>query len=132
MRRSFLGVGWKFPVDLDLRKGVAMSQYEENIEESIMIILGTFLGERVMRPDFGCRIHELIFAPNNPTTHGLLIAYVEEALIKWEPRIQNIKIIPKTDEYDPARIYVEINYQVIATNNVYNLVYPFYLQRSEG
>lgn len=129
-RKSFLGVGWKFPVDLDQRKGIAMSQYEENIEESILIILGTALGERVMRPDFGCAVHDLIFAPNNSNTHGLIIYYVKEALNKWEPRIQALDVKVKTDPREPSRVETRIQYQVIATNNVYNLVYPFYLQKS--
>ncbi|RMG06376.1 MAG: baseplate protein [Planctomycetota bacterium] len=107
-----------------------MSQYEENIEESILIILGTALGERVMRPDFGCAVHDLIFAPNNSNTHGLIIYYVKEALNKWEPRIQALDVKVKTDPREPSRVETRIQYQVIATNNVYNLVYPFYLQKS--
>lgn len=129
-RKSFLGVGWKFPVDLDRRKGVGMSQFEENIEESILIILGTALGERVMRPDFGCAVHDLIFAPNNSNTHGLVIYYVKEALTKWEPRIQALKVDAWADTDEPNKLVTSIEYQVIATNNVYNLVYPFYLQKS--
>lgn len=129
-RKSFLGVGWKFPIDLDRRKGVAMSQYEENIEESILVILGTALGERVMRPDFGCAIHDLIFAPNNSNTHGLIIYHVKEALMKWEPRIQALTVDVDTDERELSKVYVKVEYQVIATNNVYNIVYPFFMQKS--
>ena len=129
-RNSFLGVGWKFPVDVDRRRGVAMSQYEENIEESILIILGTALGERVMRPDFGCQVHELVFAPNNSNTHGLIIYYVKEALTKWEPRIQALNVEVHVNPDEPSKLNTAITYQVIATNNVYNLVYPFYLQKS--
>ena len=129
-RKSFLGVGWKFPVDVDRRKGVGMSQFEENIEESILIILGTALGERIMRPDFGGGIHDLIFAPNNSNTHGLIIYHVKEALMKWEPRIQALTVDVETDEREPSKIYTKVEYQVIATNNVYNIVYPFFLQKS--
>lgn len=129
-KKSFLGVGWRFPVDLDRRKGLAMSAYEENIEESILIILGTALGERVMRPDFGCAAHDLVFAPNNANTHGLMVYYVKEALTKWEPRIQALKVVARADKDELARLDVSIEYQVIATNNVFNLVYPFYLQKS--
>ncbi len=129
-RKSFLGVGWKFPIDLDRRRGVAMSQFEENIEESILIILGTALGERVMRPEFGCEVHDLVFAPNNSNTHGLVIYYVKEALAKWEPRIQALNVDASIDLDEPSRLNAKIEYQVIATNNVYNLVYPFYLQKS--
>lgn len=129
-RKSFLGVGWKFPVDLDRRRGIAMSQFEENIEESILVILGTALGERLMRPDFGCAVHDLVFAPNNSNTHGLVIYYVTEALNKWEPRIQALKVDCDVDRTALNKVDTKIEYQVIATNNVYNLVYPFYLQKS--
>ena len=129
-RNSFLGVGWKFPVDLDRRRGIAMSQFEENIEESILVILGTALGERLMRPDFGCAVHDLVFAPNNSNTHGLVIYYVTEALNKWEPRIQALKVDCDVDPTALNKVDTKIEYQVIATNNVYNLVYPFYLQKS--
>ena len=129
-RKSFLGVGWKFPIDLDRRKGIALSQFEENIEESILIILGTALGERIMRPDFGCAVHDLVFAPNNSNTHGLIVYYVKEALTKWEPRIQALNVRCDLNTEEPSRVNTAIEYQVIATNNVYNLVYPFYLQKS--
>jgi phage baseplate assembly protein W len=129
-RKSFLGVGWKFPIDVDRRKGVGMSQFEENIEESILIILGTALGERVMRPDFGCGIHDLVFAPNNSNTHGLCIYHVKEALMKWEPRIQALTVDVDTDERELSKVYVKVEYQVIATNNIYNIVYPFFMQKS--
>ena len=129
-RKSFLGVGWKFPIDVDRRKGVGMSQFEENIEDSVLIILGTALGERVMRPDFGCGIHDLVFAPNNSNTHGLLIYHVKEALMKWEPRIQALTVDVDTDERELSKVYVKVEYQVIATNNIYNIVYPFFMQKS--
>tara|TARA_R110002072_G_scaffold67995_4_gene166128 strand:- start:1660 stop:2079 length:420 start_codon:yes stop_codon:yes gene_type:complete len=129
-RKSFLGVGWKFPVDLDRRRGIAMSQFEENIEESILVILGTSLGERLMRPDFGCAVHDLVFAPNNSNTHGLVIYYVTEALNKWEPRIQALKVDCDIDPQALNKVDTKVEYQVIATNNTYNLVYPFYLQKS--
>ncbi len=129
-RKSFLGVGWRFPVEIDRRKGIGMSQYESNIEESILVILGTALGERVMRPDFGCAIHDLIFAPNNSNTHGLIIYHVKEALMKWEPRIQALSVDVDGDERELSRLFVKVEYQVIATNNVYNIVYPFFLQKS--
>ncbi len=128
-KKAFLGVSWKFPIDVDRRRGVAMSQYEDNIYESIIIILGTALGERVMRPDFGCRIHDLIFAPNNANTHGLIIYYVREAIVKWEPRVQDVTVEVETDSYDETKVLVKVQYKVISTNNVYNLVYPFFLQR---
>ncbi len=131
-RKAFLGVGWKFPVDVDKRKGVAMSQYEDNIYESIVIIIGTALGERVMRPDFGCAIHDLVFAPNNANTHGLIMYYVREAITKWEPRVQDLTVEVEVEPEDETKVLVKVEYRVIATNNIFNLVYPFFLQRSEA
>lgn len=131
-KRAFLGVGWKFPIDVDRRRGVAMGKYEDNIYESIIIILGTALGERLMRPDFGCRIHDLIFAPNNPNTHGLIIYYVKEAIQTWEPRVQDITVDVELDPHEETRVMVKVEYRVISTNNVFNLVYPFFLQRESA
>ena len=109
-----------------------MSQYEDNIYESIIIILGTAFGERVMRPDFGCQIHDLIFAPNNPNTHGLIIYYVREAIVKWEPRVQDLTVEVEVDPHDETKVLVKVQYKVITTNNVFNLVYPFFLQRESA
>lgn len=128
-KKAFLGVGWKFPIDVDRRRGVAMSRYEDNIYESIIIILGTAPGERIMRPEFGCQIHDLIFAPNNPNTHGLIIYYVREAIIRWEPRVQDVTVDVELDPDDETKVLVKVEYRVISTNNVFNLVYPFFLQR---
>jgi phage baseplate assembly protein W len=127
--KDFLGIGWRFPVSLNERRGVALSRFEKNIEECIWIILGTAKGERVMRPDFGCDIHELVFAPNNAETHGLIIAAVTEALVRWEPRIMNTNVDVKTDRDNEGQLLITVQYEVRATNNVFNVVYPFYLQK---
>lgn len=127
--KDFLGIGWRFPVSLNERRGVALSRFEKNIEECIWIILGTAKGERVMRPDFGCDIHELVFAPNNAETHGLIITAVTEALVRWEPRIMNINVDVKTDRDNEGQLLITVQYEVRATNNVFNVVYPFYLQK---
>ena len=82
-----IGRGWGFPVSVDSTGGIRMSSDRTEIEEAISIILGTSPGERVMRPTFGCRIHELVFAPNTPETLGLARRFVEEALGMWEPRV---------------------------------------------
>ena len=129
--KDFLGVGWRFSVGLNERRGVALSSYEKNIEECIWIILGTAKGERVMRPDFGCDIHELVFAPNNAATHGMIITAVTEALVRWEPRIMNINVDVVTEPGNPAQLSINVQYEVRATNNVFNVVYPFYLQKGE-
>lgn len=128
-KRAFLGVGLKFPIDVDRRRGVAMSQAEDSIYEAILIILGTALGERIMRPDFGCAIHDLIFAPNNPNTHGLIVYYVKEAIRKWEPRVQDVTVEVETSRDEETKVTVNVEYRVISTNNVFNMVYPFFLQK---
>ena len=128
--RSFLGRGWKYPVEIDRSGGVALSELEESIRQSILIILGSAPGERVMRPHFGCEIHELVFAPNNINTAGLAAYYATEALKKWEPRIGDVEAEAEPSPDDPNRLDIHIKYKVAATNASRNLVYPFYLRRS--
>ena len=84
-----------------------------------------------MRPTFGCDIHELVFAPNNAETHGMIITAVTEALVRWEPRIMHIHVDVAADPDHAARLLVNVQYEVRATNNTFNLVYPFYLQKGE-
>jgi phage baseplate assembly protein W len=131
MSTDFLGTGWAFPVRVD-DGTVKTSSYENNIKESIRIILGTAKGERQMRPDFGCGIHELVFARNNRATAGMAAYHVEQALIRWEPRIELIKVGASPDPNTGDRLVVSIEYRVIATNSIFNLVYPFYLTEGVG
>ena len=127
---KFLGVGWQFPVTLDTDKqGFALAEYEESVRQSILIILNTAKGERVMRPDFGCDLHDLVFAPNNATTRGLAESYVEEALIVWEPRIKVLEIKVRTVGGQGEILDINIEYMVRTTDNRFNLVFPFYLDR---
>jgi uncharacterized protein len=104
-----------------------MSADEENIRQSIFLILSTAPGERVMRPNFGCGIHNMVFSLNNATTAGMLAFDVRQALTRWERRIE---ILDVTATADPAgaRMLIHIEYRVEATNSRFNLVYPFYLQ----
>ena len=123
--KDILGTGWSFPLRADSRGGVALSRHETDIEESIRIILSTAKGERRMRPNFGCDVHTLIFAPNNATTWGLASHYVEEALGWWEPRIEVTEVNPQSDPPDTSRLLINIKYRIKATNDARNLVYPF-------
>jgi phage baseplate assembly protein W len=126
--KAFLGVGWNFPVQPDkAATDVALAAYEEDIRQAIRLILETTPGERVMRPEFGTGLHALVFEPLNTTTLALVRHRVEEALITWEPRIDNITVIVTT-EPPQGRLLIDINYRVRTTNTFYNLVYPFYLQ----
>lgn len=127
MSAGFLGIGWKFPVSLD-NGGVGMAAYEESIRESIWIILATARGERKMRPDFGCGIHDLVFAVHSGETSGRVASEVRQALILWEPRIDLLDVSAHADEAEPTRLLIQIEYRVRATNNRFNLVYPFYLE----
>lgn len=124
---DILGTGWKFPLQIDGRGGIALSQHEDDIKESIRIILSTAKGERHMRPDFGCDIHKIVFAPNNASSWGLASHYVEEALGWWEPRIEVLEIDPHPDPMDASRLLINIRYRIKATNDERNLVYPFYI-----
>ena len=112
---------------MDNRGGIALSQHENDVEESIRIILSTAKGERRMRPQFGCDIHKIVFAPNNATSWGLAAHYVEEALGWWEPRIEVLEIDPHPDPLDHSRLLIHIKYRIKATNDERNLVYPFYI-----
>lgn len=129
---DFLGRGWKYlrekPVSV-ISGEIAISEGEDSIKESIMIILGTSKGERVMRPDFGCNINELVFAPNDTSTATLLGFHIREALLKWEPRIEvnDVNIAPDKDEGN--KLLADIEYTVKTSNTKNNLVYPFYLER---
>lgn len=126
---KLLGRGWKFPFQLDERGEIALSDGEADIQESIWMILSTAFGERLMHPDFGCGIHDLVFAPNNTGTAGLARFYVEDALVRWEPRIDVEEVEVQADPAQPELLLISVSYRVRTTDSRYNLVYPFYLTR---
>jgi uncharacterized protein len=128
MSKTFLGVGVAFPLKLNGSGVVARAEYEESVRQSILIILGTAKGERVMRPDFGCGIHDLVFANVNPTTSGRVGRDVREALLRLEPRIDVLDVDVRPGG-EGNLLLIHIEYEVRATNNAFNLVYPFYLQQ---
>lgn len=130
--KDFLGRGWAMPVALDPRTGQpAEAQFEEDIRQAIRIIIETAPGERVMRPDFGCGIHELVFAHMDSQTLQRVQTVIEEALRRYEARIEvlNVTVLEERELTD-GRLQVEIDYRVRRTNQVGNLVFPFYF--SEG
>jgi len=127
-KKAFLGVGWSFPPCLEPDGRVDMAAYEEDIRQSILIILGTERGERVMRPDFGAGLNTFVFEPVGPTTMQLVKTRVEESLIDWEARIDLLAVTVVADARERNRLTIEVTYRVRATNAVRNLVYPFYLQ----
>jgi len=129
----FLGVGWQFPVSIEdqnaIKKRFAKAEYEASIKQSIWIILFTAKGERVMRPDFGCGIHELVFAPNDAATRGMAEHHVDEALRLWEPRIEVLEVQVTAAGAQDEELRISIDYRVRTTDSRFNLVYPFYLER---
>jgi phage baseplate assembly protein W len=129
MAGEFLGSGWAFPVRVDERGAVAAIGQEDAVRQAIWLILSTTPGERAMRPAFGAGLADLVFAPNSPATHGLVVSAVRDALVEEEPRIDLVDVTAAADPADPGRLLVEVDYTVRATNSRYNLVYPFYLQQ---
>ena len=129
--KAFLGIGWKFPINTNSSLEIKSSEHEESIAESIRIILGTAKGERIMRPDFGCGIHDYVFEIINAMTLGNIKSSVEEALVLWEPRIEVLNISVSTEEVDSGKLLIGIDYLISTTNNRFNLVYPFYLTEGD-
>ena len=128
MAQDFLGRGWAFPVGVTPSGGIALAEGEDDIKQAIRIILSTALGERAMRPDFGCEIHSLLFEPSDPTLPRRAEYYARTALERWEPRIELDSI---SASLDGAKLTVEVNYRVRATNRRDNIVYPYYLEGGE-
>lgn len=128
MSKDFLGRGWQFPVETDDRGSIELSASVDDIEESIRLILDIAKGERVMRPEFGCGIHDYAFATVDRSTLTLVETSVRDALREWEPRIEVQTVEVSTDELDVGKLLIRIDYRVRDTNNEFNLVYPFYLE----
>jgi uncharacterized protein len=129
--REFLGTGWAFPVTLAPATGlVERVSYEEDIRQSILIILGTAKGERVMRPDFGCGIHDLVFAALSTQVTAQIETTVREALRAYEARIEVRAVTVSSRHLAEGHLDVAIDYEVRATNQPGNLVYPFYFRES--
>ena len=130
-RRSFLGTGVGFPLIVAADGSLTWSSGEQSIAESILTVLATAPGERVMRPDFGCRAHELVFASNDPATHASIAHHAREALVNGEPRIEVLDVrVEGRGELDNV-LLIEIDYQILANNSVHNLVYPYYIREGE-
>jgi uncharacterized protein len=129
--RDFLGRGLRFPVSVNLNGGVSSSQLEENVRQSIVIILGTAPGERLRRPSFGCQIHDLMFAPNNQLTAARAEIYCEEAILKFEPRVSKCMCRAQRNADEPNRLDIRIEYVIAGKNDKRNLVFPFYLKNEK-
>jgi phage baseplate assembly protein W len=129
LNNPLVGKGWTFPPRPDGRGGIGLAADVPELEQSMTIILGTGPGQRVMRPDFGCKIHDLAFMPINANTLGLVQRYVEEAIGWWEPRVELVDVDVQTDPSMRAvgKLIITIRYRVKGTEDERALVYPFYL-----
>lgn len=131
MSEEFIGKGWAFPVRTDATGRIALVAHERELEDSIRLILGTAFGERPMRPDYGCAIHDYVFAGADAATAGLIAAEVRSSLRRWEPRIDVHDVSVSFDSDDPSTLYIDIRYTIGNTNDPRNLVFPFYVIPSE-
>src|SRR5262245_23993745 len=126
--RNFLGTGLKFPLQVNARGALATSSNEERVAESIAFILGSAAGERVMRPQFGCGIHQLVFEPNNELTRGSVAQSVRRALVDSEPRIDVLDVWVESTADQPNLLLIRVDYRLRANNAFHNLVYPFFIK----
>jgi uncharacterized protein len=128
---EFIGSGWAFPMRLDPTGRIALVSGEREVEESIRLVLGTAYGERPMRPEFGCAIHDYVFAPIDATTAGQIAYEVRASLTRWETRIDVLDVRVTPDPEEEGLVYIEIDYTISDTNDPRNLVFPFYTIPSE-
>lgn len=126
MSEEFIGAGWAFPVRTDATGAIAVVSHEREVEESIRLILGTAYGERPMRPDYGCAIHDYVFATIDADTAGRIAGEVRASLVRWEPRIEVDGVDVTVDPEDQTLVYIDIKYSIGNTNDPRNLVFPFY------
>lgn len=127
MSQDFVGAGFSFPIALDESGRVVLVREEDTIRRALWLILSTALGERAMRPDFGCGLHDYVFADASALTLGRLASAVEQAILKWEPRValESLDVRPAPD--DPTCVLIELSVQILAISTSLNMVYPFYL-----
>jgi phage baseplate assembly protein W len=123
---TFIGRGIAFPMRVDHTGSIAMVSGPQDIDRSIVMVLSTAKGERLMRPQFGCSIWDQLFEPINANTLGLMAQGVRDALSQWEPRVELEDVVTRADEDTQGKVVIDITYRVRATNDRRNLVYPFY------
>jgi phage baseplate assembly protein W len=124
---EIIGTGVSFPLRVDRRGGVALSRDNDDVQEAIALILGTAPGERPMRPEFGCGVHNYIFESVDAYALGRIEYEIRVALDRWEPRIDVIAVEFDLSSSDRGELLIDITYQLRATNDIRNLVYPFYV-----
>jgi hypothetical protein len=123
---DFLGRGWSFPLRLDSSGSFVLANGEDDVDEAIRLILGTAPGERPMRPEYGCAIHDMIFDSVDVSLAGRVAAEVSKSLTRWEPRIEVVRVDATPDPVDTHVLLIDVSYRIRATNDRRNLVFPFY------
>ncbi|HEY2984676.1 MAG TPA: GPW/gp25 family protein [Jatrophihabitantaceae bacterium] len=123
---DFLGRGWAYPLRLEASGGFALADGEDDISEAIRLILGTARGERPMRPEYGCGIHDLVFDTVDAGLAGRVAADVRASVTRWEPRIEVTEVSAAPDPVDAHVLRITVGYRIKATNDRRNLVFPFY------
>ena len=132
MGHEFVGRGWAFPIRTDGAGRIAMVSEDQEVAESMRLVLGTAFGERPMRPEFGCAVHDLVFDPTDTALAGLIAYEVRASLTRWEPRITVDDVDVTFDASQPTTAYIDVHYRVRDDNDPRNLVFPFYFIPEEG
>ena len=128
---EIIGSGLAFPLQVDRRGGIALARDETDIEQAVELILGTAPGERPMRPEFGCGVHDFVFDSIDASTIGKMEESIRDALDHWEPRIVVETVEFDLSAVDEGRLMIDIGYRIRVTNTMRNLVYPFYVIPAE-
>jgi uncharacterized protein len=127
MAEDFVGHGWRYPLGTDASGSIALTSDERDLEQAMRLILSTARGERPMRPEFGCGIHDYVFAPADATTAGRLATEVKRSLAFWEPRVEIKSVDVSVDEYARNTLYIHIVYEKKGSFDPRSLVFPFYV-----
>ncbi|HWA72766.1 MAG TPA: GPW/gp25 family protein [Polyangiaceae bacterium] len=132
MSADFIGKGWAFPPRISARGGIAWSEGPPRIQDAIWIICNTSLGERVMRPNFGGSARDFVFSPNSELHRTSLEDAIRQALLRWEPRIELDGVSVDPDPNEDSAVVVKIDYRLRETNELFNMVFPLYVQEGIG
>lgn len=132
MPEQFIGQGWNYPLGTDAAGSISLASGNNDLEQAIRLILGTAPGERPMRPEFGCGIHNYVFAPADLNTAGQVAQEVRSAIARWEPRVDVNNVDVAFDSEDSSVLYIDVKYSPRGSYDTRNLVFPFYVIPEEG
>lgn len=129
--QEYLGRGLPFPLRFDAKGQAALVDGEEAVRRSLWLILSTAIGERVMRPDFGCDLHDLVFGLADEENFGRIADTVQRAVAEWEPRVAIDRIAVRANPHDPRALIIELDVQILAAHTFLQLAYPFFLAEAD-